>query len=126
MSALRQLAPETRRYYRYYMKHRELKVARIGNSRGVRLPAATLARYQIGDRVVMEERSEGILLRPAGRAVTRLTWEDTARAMADAAEDWSAWDAAAADGLDAIPWSPQDRRQVAERKPRYAARQKKR
>jgi len=29
--------------YCYYMKHIELKVARIGNSRGVRLPAATLA-----------------------------------------------------------------------------------
>ena len=30
-----------------------LKLARIGNSRGVRLPAASLRRYRIGDSVVM-------------------------------------------------------------------------
>ena len=45
----------------------KLKVARIGNSRGVRLPAKSLRRYRIGETVVMEERSDGILLRPAGR-----------------------------------------------------------
>ena len=44
----------------------KLKVARIGNSRGVRQPAASLRRYRIGDSVVMEERSDGILLRPTG------------------------------------------------------------
>ena len=36
-----------------------LKVARIGNSRGVRLPAASLRRYRIGDTVLMEERQPG-------------------------------------------------------------------
>ena len=46
------------------MKTTELKVARIGNSRGVRLPAEVLRRYAIGDSVVMEERDEGLLLRP--------------------------------------------------------------
>ncbi|MEX2154101.1 MAG: AbrB/MazE/SpoVT family DNA-binding domain-containing protein, partial [Gemmatimonadaceae bacterium] len=51
------------------MKPIELKVARVGNSRGIRIPAATLARYRIGEFVVMEERSEGILLRPRRRAV---------------------------------------------------------
>ena len=46
------------------MKPRELKVARIGNSRGIRLPADTLERYHIGDSVIMEERADGILLQP--------------------------------------------------------------
>ena len=46
--------------YGYYMKPVELKVARIGNSRGVRLPAPTPERYRIGATVVMEERSDGI------------------------------------------------------------------
>ena len=46
--------------YSYYMKPVELKVARLGNSRGVRLPAPTLERYRIGATVVMEERSDGI------------------------------------------------------------------
>lgn len=91
------------------MKSVELKIARIGNSRGVRLPAATLARYHIGERVVMEERSDGILLRPAADAAPKLSWSETARAMAVADEDWSAWDATAADGLDTAPWTPASR-----------------
>ena len=81
-----------------------LKVARIGNSRGVRLPAASLRRYRIGETVVMEERSEGILLRPTGPVVEKLSWEDTAREMAASHEDWSAWDTAASDGLEHLPW----------------------
>jgi len=81
-----------------------LKVARIGNSRGVRLPAESLERYRIGETVVMEERSDGILLRPAGPAVEKLSWEETAREMAESHEDWSGWDAALGDGLEAVPW----------------------
>jgi len=81
----------------------KLKVARIGNSRGVRLPAASLRRYRIGESVLMEERSEGILLRPTGPVVQKLSWEDTAREMATAGEDWRAWDATSADGLDKRP-----------------------
>jgi antitoxin component of MazEF toxin-antitoxin module len=82
----------------------KLKVARIGNSRGVRLPAASLRRYRIGETVLMEERSEGILLRPTGPAVEKLSWEETAREMAADREDWRAWDAAATDGLEDLPW----------------------
>lgn len=84
----------------------ELKVARIGNSRGVRLPAASLRRYGIGAAVVMEERSDGILLRRPGPAVEKLSWEETARAMAAAAEDWHDFEVAEADGLDQMPWAP--------------------
>ena len=62
----------------------ELKVARIGNSRGVRLPAAALRRYGIGAAVVMEERSDGILLRRPGPAVEKLSWVETALAMSAA------------------------------------------
>src|SRR5258708_10990586 len=75
--------------YCYYMKPVHLKVARIGNSRGVRIPATTLERYHIGDSVVMEERSDGILLRPVGHAEPKLSWEETARAMAAQHEEWS-------------------------------------
>lgn len=110
------------RYYRNNMKPVELKVARIGNSRGVRLPAATLARYGITDGVVMEERSDGILLRPLGRAEPKLTWEETAQAMAAAAEEWNEWDVAAGDGLEALPWEPAGPRRVAEPKRAYEAR----
>ena len=100
----------------------KLKVARIGNSRGVRLPAASLRRYRIGETVVMEERSEGILLRPTGSVMEKLSWEETAREMAASREDWSAWDTAAADGLDDLPWQAGKKGRVAEPPSRYRAR----
>lgn len=100
------------------MRSDELKIVRIGNSRGVRLPAATLARYAFGERVVMEERADGILLRPAAEPAAKLSWADTAREMAAAAEDWSEWDAAAADGLDTAPWDPAPLPATARRKAR--------
>jgi antitoxin component of MazEF toxin-antitoxin module len=106
------------------MKSIELKVAPIGNSRGVRLPAETLKRYGIDTSVVMEERTDGILLRPVGRATAKLSWEDTAREMAAGDEEWSAWDAAAAAGLDGVPWDAGNVRRVAEPKAPYAARKR--
>jgi antitoxin component of MazEF toxin-antitoxin module len=108
------------------MKPVELKVARIGNSRGVRIPAATLERYRIGATVVMEERSDGILLRPHGPASPKLSWEETAREMAAAAEDWGPWDATAGDALDEIPWDPGRPGRVAERRPKGRARRRSR
>jgi antitoxin component of MazEF toxin-antitoxin module len=108
--------------YSEHMATVKLKVARIGNSRGVRLPAASLRRYRIGETVLMEERSEGILLRPTGPVVQKLSWEDTAREMAASHEDWRAWDAAAADGLDDLPWQVDRKGRVAEPRTRYPAR----
>ncbi len=99
----------------------KLKVARIGNSRGVRLPAASLRRYRIGETVLMEERSEGILLRPTGPVVEKLSWEDTAREMAASREDWSAWDTAVADGLDDLTWHAHRKSRVAEPSTPYRA-----
>jgi hypothetical protein len=85
------------------MKRVEVKVTRIGNSRGIR----------------MEERSDGIMLRPAGPVVEKLSWEDTARAMAASAEDWREWDTTTADGLDSLPWDPGASPLVSERKTPY-------
>ncbi|MEO8145378.1 MAG: AbrB/MazE/SpoVT family DNA-binding domain-containing protein, partial [Betaproteobacteria bacterium] len=76
----------------------ELKVVRIGNSRGVRLPKAVLERYEIKDALVLEAREEGLLLR--GKKDKRLTWEETYRAAAREKEDWSDLDATLADGID--------------------------
>ncbi len=101
------------------MRTRELKVARIGNSRGVRLPASSLKRYAVGSVLVMEERTEGILLRPAGLTVEKLTWEDTAREMAATREDWSEWDVLDADGLDSIPWEASKAGRVREKRIPY-------
>lgn len=84
----------------------ELKVVRIGNSRGVRLPAESLRRHGIGAAVVMEERVDGILLRPLSAGVSKLSWEETAAAMAASAENWGDFDSAIGDGLDDSPWRP--------------------
>lgn len=101
------------------MTSRRLKVARIGNSRGVRIPAQTLERYRIHESVMMEERSDGILLRPVGDTTPKLSWEETAREMAAASEDWRAWEMTDADGLAQLPWKTT---RVAERGPDYSTR----
>jgi antitoxin MazE len=80
----------------------EIKVVPIGNSRGVRLPKATLTKYSIKNSVLLEEREEGILLR--SKDDKRLSWEDTFKEMALEKEDWSDMEAAAADGLDKDIW----------------------
>ena len=81
-----------------------LKVAAIGNSRGVRIPAAVLRRYAVGDRVIMEERSDGILLRPERHGEQKLSWADTAHAMAAQSEDWGDLNHTMADGRGQVPW----------------------
>lgn len=106
------------------MKPVALKVARIGNSRGVRIPATVLERYNIGDTVLMEERTEGILLRPRASTHELLSWDETARAMAVEAEDWTEWDATLADGLESLPWGRWKTQKVAEPRSRYSPRRR--
>lgn len=81
------------------MKTATLKVVRIGNSRGVRLPAPLLSHYRIKNQVSAEPRPEGILLKSVRD--DRLTWEETAQAMAaEQGGEFAGWEkAAAADGL---------------------------
>lgn len=85
------------------MKTETLKVVRIGNSRGVRLPAPLLAHYRIKHAVSVERRPEGLLLRSVKD--DRLSWDETARAMAqEQAGEFSELEKASADdglaGLD--------------------------
>jgi hypothetical protein len=67
----------------------------------------------------MEERSEGLMLYPQKPPTEKLSWEDTAREMAAAREDWSAWDIAAADGLESLLWEARESSHVSEQKSRY-------
>jgi antitoxin component of MazEF toxin-antitoxin module len=105
-------------YCNNIMKTMELKVAQIGNSRGVRLPSGTLRRYSIGSVVLMEERVEGILLLPKASTDSKMSWADTAREMARSQDDWSDWDNTTGDGLDGVVWKPQSGL-VAERRGSY-------
>lgn len=97
----------------------ELKITRIGNSRGIRIPAETLRRYAIGDAVIMEERSDGIFLRPVAGAPEKLSWAETATEMAAAGEDWSECDTLDTEGMDDLPWNPVPVRRVAEPQAEY-------
>lgn len=79
------------------MKTVELTITRIGNSRGIRIPADILRRYNLDKTVVLEERADELALRPAKQA--KLSWQETFAEMARENEDWSDWDPASGDGL---------------------------
>ena len=84
------------------MKTSELTVTRVGNSRGVRLPAEVLRRYQIGDTLILEQRPDEIVLRPKRTRPQKLTWAETYRQMAESGEDWSDWESLP-EGLANVP-----------------------
>jgi len=75
----------------------ELKIVRIGNSRGVRLPKSVIEKYALRESLVLEERDEGLLLRSSNDK--RLSWDETFKEMAREKEDWSDLDSTLADGL---------------------------
>ena len=90
-------------YSAYIMKTMELSLARIGNSRGIRLPSALIRKHGLEDGMVLEDRGHEIVLTPKSGS-TKLSWEETAREMASSGEDWSEWETTVADGLEQIPW----------------------
>ena len=74
------------------MKTTELTVTRVGNSRGVRIPADVLRRYRVGDTLLMEQRPDEIVLRPKRTRQQKLNWAETYQQMAQTDEDWSDWE----------------------------------
>ena len=80
------------------MATRDVKLIAIGNSKGIRLPKVLLQKYGWGDSLVLEETEEGIFL--YSNEKTKLSWQETYRAMAADREDWSDLDTTVADGLD--------------------------
>lgn len=81
----------------------ELNLARIGNSRGIRLPAKLIRKHALESGVILEERGDELVLRPKGDR-RKLGWSETAREMIASTEEWNAWDTTLADGLESIPW----------------------
>jgi len=72
-----------------------LKVVRIGNSKGIRVPKAILEQCQIEDQVELEIEDGRIILEPK-RKTPRQGWGKAFRAMATARDDALLID----DGLD--------------------------
>ena len=77
----------------------EAKLIDIGNSKGLRIPRNLINKYHLQVTLNLEEKADGILIQ-ADIPETKLSWEDTYRDMGKTKEDWSDWDAVAADGID--------------------------
>ena len=71
----------------------------IGNSKGIRLPKAIIQKYGFGEKLLLETKANGILIRTTKKE-TRLSWKETYQAMAKEKEAWHAFDEVVADGLD--------------------------
>jgi len=69
------------------MKTLDLKVTRIGNSKGIRLPAELIRRFGFSESLVAEVHEDGLLLEPKKRI--KLFWEETAHEMAASEENWT-------------------------------------
>lgn len=74
------------------------KLARIGNSKGVRIPAPLVAKYHLEEGVTLEEHQGGLLIKSSSNKA-KLSWEETAKAMVTDDEDWTAWESMK-DGLE--------------------------
>ncbi|HUF09987.1 MAG TPA: hypothetical protein VMO47_11740 [Rhodothermales bacterium] len=65
------------------------KLIRVGNGIGIRLPKRLIAKYGLAEVVTIKELESGILIEnPSG---SKLSWEDTYKAMSESDEDWSHW-----------------------------------
>ena len=86
------------------MQTQELKITKIGNSLGIRIPSGVLQRYAFKDALIMVESVDGVMLRPKQQTDVKMSWADTAKDMMALTENWSEWETVSADGLAAIPW----------------------
>jgi len=80
------------------IRARDIKLIPIGNSKGVRIPKALLQKYGLKNSLLLEETDEGLLLRK--KEDSKLSWEDTYKAMANEKEDWDDFETTLLDGLE--------------------------
>lgn len=80
------------------LRTRDVKIVPIGNSKGVRIPKALLQKYGLKNSLLIEETDKGLLLR--NKEESKLSWEDTFKAMADEKEQWDDFDSTLLDGLE--------------------------
>ncbi len=80
------------------IRTRDVKLVPIGNSKGVRIPKPLLQKYGLKNSLLLEETDRGLLLRKKGDS--KLSWEDTYKAMADEQEHWDEFDITLLDGLE--------------------------
>jgi len=74
------------------------RLVTIGNSKGICLPNSMLQKYGFSNWFTLEETERGILLRK--KDDNKLSYEETYKAIAQAQEDWTDFDATLLDGLE--------------------------
>lgn len=79
------------------LRIRDIKLVPIGNSKGVRIPKALIQKYGFNTTILLEETDKGLLLR--NRKDSKLSWENTYKAMAGEKEEWDDFDETLLDGL---------------------------
>lgn len=80
------------------IRERDVKLIPIGNSKGVRIPKALIQKYGLKKSLLIIETDRGLLLR--NKDDSKLSWEETYRAMADEKEHWDEFDTTLLDGLE--------------------------
>ena len=60
-------------------------IVRIGNSQGIRIPKALLAKCRLEGEVELDPQEDGLVIRPVLRA--RSGWDEAFQAMAAAGDD---------------------------------------
>jgi antitoxin MazE len=80
------------------LRVRDIKLVPIGNSKGVRIPKALLQKYGFNNSLLLEETDRGLLLRK--REDSKLSWEETYKAMANEKENWDDFNTTLLDGLE--------------------------
>ena len=75
-----------------------VKLISIGKSKGVRLPKSILRKYGFADTLLLEETSEGVLLRQLVN--DKLSWQETYKQMAQEHENWQEFENTVLDGLE--------------------------
>lgn len=63
----------------------KVKIIKIGNSKGIRLPKAIIDQYQLKDEAAVETREDGLVIRPLDNP--RAGWEASFKKMLQADDD---------------------------------------
>ena len=79
------------------IRARDAKLVPIGNSKGVRIPKTLIRKYDLKSSLLIEETDRGLLLR--NKKESKLSWEDTYKAMANQKEHWDDFDLTLLDGM---------------------------
>ncbi|MCD6585753.1 MAG: AbrB/MazE/SpoVT family DNA-binding domain-containing protein [Desulfobacteraceae bacterium] len=80
------------------IRTRDIKLVPIGNSIGIRISKPLLQKYGLKNSILLEETDRGLLLRK--KEDSKLSWEDTYKAMADDKESWDDFSTTLLDGLE--------------------------